>query len=62
MNILLKKITINLQFSNEIEQQTKEQKELRMERSSVSAHAQLSAEVTPPPGYERHKNTSVKKK
>ncbi len=57
MNILLKKITINLQ--NEIEQQTKEQKELRMERSSVSARAQLSAEVTP--GYELHKNTSVKK-
>lgn len=32
-----------------------------MERSSVSARAQLSAEVTTPPGYERHKNTSVKK-
>ncbi len=31
-----------------------------MERSSVSARAQLSAEVTPPPGYEHHKN-SVKK-
>lgn len=33
-----------------------------MERSSVSARAQLSAEVTPPPGYERHKlHMSVKK-
>lgn len=25
----------------------------RMERSSVSARAQLSSKVTPPPGYER---------